>query len=101
MPLTPHDVSAIADYARIGVTDDELAELTQYLNDAIALLDPLLALDLDGVEPTYHPIGDLTNVTRADSEVEGLTLEEALANAQSAKGRSFRVPAILSDGGAA
>ena len=101
MPLTPHDVSAIADYARIGVTDDELAELTQYLNDAIALLDPLLALDLDGVEPTYHPIGDLTNVTRSDSEVEGLTLEEALANARSAKGRSFRVPAILSDGGAA
>ena len=42
MPLTPHDVSAIADYARIGVTDDELAELTQYLNDAIALLDAMI-----------------------------------------------------------
>jgi len=101
MPLTLHDVSAIADYARIGLTPDELAEMTQYLNDAIALLDPILEYDLDGVEPTFHPIGDLANVTRADRVVPGLTLEEALANAGSAKGRSFRVPAILSDGGAA
>ena len=101
MPLTREDVAGIAEYARIGLTDDELAEMTSYLNDAVDLLDPLLAYDLEGVEPTFHPIGDLVNVVRDDAVVVGLSLEEALANAGSKRGRSFRVPAILSDGGAA
>ena len=101
MALNPDDVAGIAEYARIGLTDDELTEMTDYLNDAIALLDPILEYDLEGVEPTFHPIGDLANVVRDDVAVTGLTLEEALANAGATRGRSFRVPAILGDGGAA
>ncbi len=101
MALNPDDVAGIAEYARIGLTDDELTEMTDYLNDAIALLDPILEYDLEGVEPTFHPIGDLANVVRDDVAVAGLTLDEALANAGSFRDRSFRVPAILSEGGAA
>ena len=101
MPLTREDVAGIAEYARIALTDAELDEMTTYMNDAIALLDPILEYDLEGVEPTFHPIGDLANVVRDDVVVAGLSLEEALANAGSRRGRSFRVPAILADGGAA
>lgn len=101
MSLTRDDVAGIAEYARIGLTDDELSEMTGYLNDAIALLDPILEYDLEGVEPTFHPIGDLANVVRDDVVVTGLPLEKALANAGSRRGRSFRVPAILAEGGAA
>lgn len=101
MPLTKEDVAGIADYARIALTDAELDEMAAYLNDAIALLDPILAYDLEDVEPTFHPIGDLVNVVRDDVVVEGLSLEEALANAGSRRERSFRVPAILAEGGAA
>lgn len=101
MSLTRDDVAGIAEYARIGLTDDELSEMTGYLNDAIALLGPILEYDLEGVEPTFHPIGDLTNVVRDDVAVAGLSLEEALANAGSRRDRSFRVPAILAEGGAA
>ena len=101
MSLTKEDVAGIAGYARIALTDAELDEMTAYMNDAISLLDPILAYDLDGVEPTFHPIGDLVNVVRDDVVVPGLTLEEALANAASRRDRSFRVPAILADGGAA
>lgn len=101
MPLTRENVAGIAEYARIGLTDDELTEMTSYLNDAVDLLDPLLAYDLEDVEPTFHPIGDLVNVVRDDVVVAGLSLEEALANAGGKRGRAFRVPAILSDGGAA
>ena len=101
MPLTKDDVAGIAEYARIALTDAELDEMTSYMNDAIALLDPILEYDLEGVEPTFHPIGDLTNVVRDDVVVAGLPLDEALANAGSSRGRSFRVPAILADGGAA
>ena len=101
MPLSRKDVAGIADYARIALSDTELDEMTAYMNDAVALLDPILAYDLDGVEPTFHPTGDLVNVVRDDTVVAGLSLEEALANASSRRGRSFRVPAILTDGGTA
>ena len=99
MPLTREDVAGIASYARIALDDAELDEMTAYMNDAIALLEPILGYDLDGVEPTFHPIGSLSNVTRDDVVVAGLSLEEALANAASTHGRCFRVPAILADGG--
>ena len=101
MPLTRQDVASIAKYARIALTDAELDEMTAYMNDAIELLDPILEYDLDGVEPTFHPIGDVANVVRDDVVVAGLSLEEALANASSCRERLFRVPAILADGGSA
>ena len=101
MPLTPDDVRGIAEYARIALDEDELREMTSYLNDAIALLDPILEYDLDGVEPTFHPIGDLANVVRDDVPVTGLPLADALANAVSTRDRAFRVPAILGGGGGA
>lgn len=101
MPLTREDVASIADYARIALTDAELDEMTAYMNDAIALLDPILDYDLDGVEPTFHPTGELVNVVRDDTVTAGLSVEEVLANAGSRRGRSFRVPAILADGGTA
>ena len=36
--------------------------MTAYMNDAIDLLEPIRQYDLEGVEPTFHPIGDLSNV---------------------------------------
>ena len=101
MSLSREDVAGIAAYARIALDDAELKEMTAYLNDAIELLDPILAYDLDDVEPTFHPIGGLANVTREDAPAPGLSLDEALANAANVRDRSFRVPAILADGGAA
>ena len=101
MALTRDDVAGIAEYARIALSDSELDEMTSYMNDAVALLDPILEYDLEGVEPTFHPIGELANVVRDDAVTPGLSLEEALGNAGSTCGRSFRVPAILADGGAA
>lgn len=101
MPLSKEDVAGIADYARIALTDAELDAMTVYMNDAITLLDPILEYELDNVEPTFHPIGELANVVRDDVGVAGLSLEEALANAGSTYERYFRVPAILADGGAA
>ena len=95
MALTPDDVRGIADYARIALSETELVQMTSYLNDAVELLEPILAYDLDGVEPTFHPVGGMANVVREDVPVPGLSLSDALANAASTQGRAFRVPAIL------
>ena len=99
MALTPDDVRGIADYARIALGEAELVQMTSYLNDAVELLEPILAYDLGGVEPTFHPVGGMANVVREDVPVPGLSLSDALANAASTQGRAFRVPAILANEG--
>ncbi|WP_058270178.1 Asp-tRNA(Asn)/Glu-tRNA(Gln) amidotransferase subunit GatC [Olsenella massiliensis] len=101
MALSTEDVAGIADYARIALDAQELEEMTAYLNDAVRLLEPIRAYGLKGVDPTYHPIGDLSNVMGrdvVDASERALPLDDALRNAGSVEGRYFRVPSILGDG---
>ena len=100
MALSEKDVRGIAEYAKIALTDDELIEMTAYMNNAVSILEPILQYDLPDVEPTFHPIGSLSNVM-GDDELEparDLPLDVALENAGSARGRYFRVPSILGEG---
>lgn len=99
MALSQEDVRAIAEYARIGLEEDELREMTGYLNDAVQMLEPIKSHTDPDVAPTYHPIGDLVDVMRPDTIRAGLELEDALYNATATQGRYFRVPRIL-DGAA-
>lgn len=96
--VTEKDVRDIAEYARIGLADDELPQMAKDLNAIIDSLEPITEYDLEGVEPTFHPIGDLSNVMREDIEVPGFTQEEALANAPRQQDGSFLIPAILGGG---
>lgn len=98
MALTQDDVRGIADYARIALTDEELVEMTDYLNDAVEMLEPIRHVEVEDVDPTFHPIGDLSNVMADDVVDAGgraLPLDVALENASSSEGRYFRVPSIL------
>lgn len=100
MSLTENQVRGIADYARIALSPEELADMTAYLNDAVEnVLAPIREYDLTGVEPVFHPIGDLSNVMREDVPAPGLPLDEALENAAQTRDRYFRVPSILGNGG--
>ena len=100
MALTQDDVRGIAEYARIALTDEELVEMTEYMNDAVKMVEPILEYDLPDVEPTFHPIGDLSNVMREDEfdEDRALPIDEALEDAASPRDRYFRVPSILGEG---
>lgn len=97
--LSENDVRGMAAYARVGLTDDELAQMTVDLNSIIDTLKPITEFDLEGVEPTFHPIGGLSNVMRDDVETASFTQEEALANAPQQQDGSFLIPSILGEGG--
>ena len=100
MALSEKDVRGIAEYAKIALTDDELTEMTAYMNNAVSILEPILQYDLPDVENTFHPIGSLSNVM-GDDELEparDLPLDVALENAGSVRDRYFRVPSILGEG---
>ena len=97
--LTEREVRGIAEYARIGLSGEELSEMTVDLNNIIETLQSIKQLDLEGVEPTFHPIGRLSNVMREDVETESFTQQVALENAPKQQDGSFLIPSILGEGG--
>jgi aspartyl-tRNA(Asn)/glutamyl-tRNA(Gln) amidotransferase subunit C len=100
--LSRDEVAKIAEYARIDLTEEELDEMTSYMNEAVTMLEPIREYDLEGVQPTFHPIGDLSNVMRedvVDADCRALDIKTALSNASSAHERYFRVPSILGNEG--
>lgn len=99
--LTKDDVRGLARYARIALRDEEVDEMQAYLRDAMRMLAPIRAYDLEGVPPTYHPIGEVVNVVAddvPDSHGRSLGIDDALRNAANTQGRFVRVPTVLSSG---
>ncbi|MFR3091160.1 MAG: Asp-tRNA(Asn)/Glu-tRNA(Gln) amidotransferase subunit GatC [Eggerthella lenta] len=78
---------------------DEVVQMTVDLNAIIDSLKPITEYDLDGVEPTFHPIGGLSNVMREDEESPSFTQGEALENAPKQQDGCFLIPSILGEGG--
>lgn len=97
--VTENDVANIAEYVRIGMTEEEIAHMTVDLNNIIDGLAPITEYDLTGVEPTFHPIGDIVNIMREDEVKPGFTQEVALENAPRQEDGSFLIPSILGEGG--
>ncbi len=99
--LTESDVRGMAEYARIGLSEEEVGRMTVELNAILEGLAPITEYDLDGVEPTFHPIGGLSNVMREDEEdpAERFTQARALENAPARQDGSFLIPSILGEGG--
>lgn len=100
MALSQDEVRGIAAYACIALEEDELEQMTSYLRDAVDMLEPMLRYAEQDVEPTFHPIGDLSNVMRADEldAARTLSADLALQNAESVRDGQFRVPSILGGG---
>lgn len=97
--VTEHDVRDIAEYARIGLSEDEVAQMTIDMNAIIESLKPITEYDLEGVEPTFHPIGGLSNVMREDAVVPSFSQETSLENAPKQQDGCFLIPSILGEGG--
>ncbi|MBN2248336.1 MAG: Asp-tRNA(Asn)/Glu-tRNA(Gln) amidotransferase subunit GatC [Coriobacteriia bacterium] len=97
MAITEADVRHVAMLARLALTDQQVGSLTAELGSLLGHIDELRKLDLDGVEPTAHPLA-MTNRMREDVVVHGLAREEALRNAPDTDGAAFVVPAITGGG---
>jgi len=96
--LSEGDVRDIATYTRIGLTDEQVSQMTRDLNTIIDTLEPITRYDLTDVEPTFHPVASLSNVMREDVVTPSFTQEEALSNAPTAQHGAFLIPSILGGG---
>ena len=91
MAISRDEVRHVARLARLELSDDELEHFGGQLDAILEAVGKVAELDLDGVEPTAHPL-ELANVWAADEPRPPLPVEAALANAPDSEDTFFRVP---------
>ena len=94
MKLSREEVLHIARLARLGLTDDEVARLSEQLSHILENFEVLQQVDTNGVPPTAQP-NTLQNVWKADEVMPSLPQGEVLANAPQKEGGFFRVRSVL------
>ena len=95
--LSADDVRAIADLARLELSDADVARYQRQLSDILDYFQKLQELDTSHIDPTSSVL-PLKNVMRADEAGPPLPLDDVVANAPDSDGEQFRVRAVL-DGG--
>ncbi len=93
MAITRDDVLHVARLARLEIPEEEIERVQAELGAILEAVGKVAELDLEGVEPTSHPL-DLVNVWAQDEPRPSLSREDALANAPDPEDGSFRVPAV-------
>jgi aspartyl-tRNA(Asn)/glutamyl-tRNA(Gln) amidotransferase subunit C len=87
-PVDEAEVRHVAELARVHLDDDEVEEFAAQFADILSYFDAL-----DEV-PEVEGETDLVNVMRPDETREGLTQEEALANAPETEDGYFKGPRV-------
>ena len=91
--ISEEQVRHVANLARLGLTDEEVARMSEQIGDILDNIEKIQELDLEGVPPTSNPL-NLTNVLRPDEPREELPREEALSTAPDPVDDLFAVPRI-------
>jgi aspartyl-tRNA(Asn)/glutamyl-tRNA(Gln) amidotransferase subunit C len=81
----------VARLARLELSDDEVARMSEELSAVLDHIEKIGELDLDGVPPTTHVV-EVSNALRPDVIEPSLPREVALENAPSVADGGFRVP---------
>ena len=96
--LSAEDVRAIADLARLELSEAEVVLYQRQLSDILDYFKKLEELDTSHIDPTSSVL-PLTSVMRADEAGEALPVDDAVANAPDSDGEQFRVRAVLDGSG--
>ena len=83
----------VARLARLALSEEEVERFREQLSAILEAVGKVSELDLEGVEPTSHPL-ELTNVFGEDEPRPSLSREQALANAPDPEDGFFGVPAV-------
>ena len=88
------EVRRVAKLARLKLSDDEVRLFAEQLTDILDYIKQIESLDTTQTAPLAHAL-PITDVLREDEPRDGLTHEQALANAPETERGFFRVPAVL------
>ena len=90
------DLKHIARLSRLHLSDEEIQFFESQVSQILSFVDKLKEVNVDGVEPTSHPLS-LSNVFRNDDVKPSMPIEEFLKTAPRARGKFFEVPKIIED----
>lgn len=94
MALERSDVEKIAHLARLGLTEAEVPQTTDTLNNILGLIDAMQAVDTTGIEPLAHPL-EATQRLRADVVTESNHREAYQAIAPAVENGLYLVPKVI------
>ena len=94
MALERSDVEKIAHLARLGLTEAEVPQTTDTLNNILGLIDAMQAVDTTGIEPLAHPL-EATQRLRADVVTETNQREAYQAIAPAVESGLYLVPMVI------
>jgi len=92
--LSLEEISRIADLARLELTANEAAALQQQLNDILAMVDQMAAVDTEGIEPMSHP-QSLMQRLREDVVTEADQRETFQSAAPQVEDGLYLVPKVI------
>jgi aspartyl-tRNA(Asn)/glutamyl-tRNA(Gln) amidotransferase subunit C len=81
----------VARLARLELSEDEVAKMSEELSAVLGHIEKIGELDLDGVAPTTHVV-EVSNALRPDVVTPSLPHAVALENAPAVADGGFRVP---------
>ncbi|MFZ4813826.1 MAG: Asp-tRNA(Asn)/Glu-tRNA(Gln) amidotransferase subunit GatC [Phototrophicaceae bacterium] len=94
MKFTRETVEAIAELAKLRLSEQEIARYTEQLSSILTYVEKLNEVDTSNV-PLTASVLPLQNVLRQDVPATPLTPTEVVANAHQAEDNQFRVSAVL------
>jgi aspartyl-tRNA(Asn)/glutamyl-tRNA(Gln) amidotransferase subunit C len=94
MSVSTDDINKVAVLARIKVTDAEVPRITQGINDVLALIDKMQAVNTDNIEALANP-HDAMQRLRTDIVTAHDQRELLMQNAPATEDGLFLVPKVI------
>ena len=94
MALERSDVEKIAHLARLGLSDADIPQTTQTLNNILGLIDAMQAVNTDGIAPLAHPLEAVQRL-RAAAVTETNQRDAYQAIAPAVENGLYLVPKVI------
>ncbi len=94
MQLDKALISRLEKLAKLRMEPEEEAQLLHDLNRIMRMIDKILEVDVEGIEPLRH-MAVRHDVTREDEPAEPIDQQRAFSNGPDVEPPYFRVPNVL------
>lgn len=94
MTVKKEDVINIAKLSKLRLSENEIEEFTEDMNQILDYVKKLEKIDTSKIEPLSHPLEGV-NVFREDKLQKSIDREAALKNAPDKTEEFFKVPKVI------
>ena len=94
MTIQQQEIEKIAELARIGITADEIGEVTERITEILHMVDQLQAVDTRDVLPMANPLDAVARL-RADEVTQVNQREDFQAIAPATQDGLYLVPKVI------